>query len=219
MTTTERARLARQNRAAQLLTSAECEFNRAVVALPAALAALGAAPNLTNLYSLAARDRDALAAPLVRLERAGLGLSGVARAWAATIDTLDADMRTIADAYLDLGAWAKKTAAHFLRAVAWQELPTTREHVAEDALQSVPVDAGAEPWAELFALVAEARRAGDALAADTKLDCRGLLRGHEIDMTSLRAAGPAGATLAARADFECRHALAELRRLAAPDLY
>ncbi|MEI7035903.1 hypothetical protein [Fulvimonas yonginensis] len=75
--------------------------------------------------------------------------------------------------------------------------------------------AAAGRWPEdLDAIHAAMRRALQAVEADTRLTAKGALRAHALDAERLRAIGPAGVTLAARIDHECRHALTELHRIA-----
>jgi hypothetical protein len=75
--------------------------------------------------------------------------------------------------------------------------------------------AAAGRWpADLDTIHAAMRRALQAVEADARLTAKGALRAHVLDAERLRASGPAGVTLAARIDHECRHALAELQRIA-----
>lgn len=61
--------------------------------------------------------------------------------------------------------------------------------------------------AELHAAIAET-------VADARRVAKGVIRGHEIDMAALRAAG--AGTLAGRIEHETRHQLAVLREIAQP---
>ncbi|MGH8086327.1 MAG: hypothetical protein ACREPV_13810 [Lysobacter sp.] len=209
--TNDRQRLADRARHAELLGRAEGAFNAATLALPEALRRLGDAPDLQDLHSITERERDHLEAPFLRLERAGQGLDRITREGIATRDPLDTDDKAIADAYLELAAWAQTTAAHFLRALAWQELPSTREDVAEDALWSATVDPTVEPWSPLFDLAERARQAGEHMAAETRRDCRGWLRGHDLFLSDLREAGQA--RLAGMIEHETRRPVAEMWRI------
>lgn len=72
---------------------------------------------------------------------------------------------------------------------------------------------GAHGWQGALAEICrELREAIGASAADARREARAGLRVAEIDARALRAAG--ADTLAARVEFETRHALAELRRIA-----
>jgi hypothetical protein len=76
--------------------------------------------------------------------------------------------------------------------------------------------AAAGRWpADLDAIHAAMRKSLRDVDADARLTARGALRTHALEAERLRAIGPAGATLAGRVDHECRHALAELQRIAA----
>ena len=72
---------------------------------------------------------------------------------------------------------------------------------------------GAHGWQGALAEVTrELREAIGAAAADARREARAGLRVAEIDARALRAAG--ADTLAARLEFETRHVVAELRRIA-----
>ena len=77
--------------------------------------------------------------------------------------------------------------------------------------------AAAGRWpADLHAIHAAMHHALQAAEADARLTAKGALRAHTLDSERLRSSGPAGVTLAGRIEHECRHALAELHRIAAP---
>jgi hypothetical protein len=76
--------------------------------------------------------------------------------------------------------------------------------------------AAAGRWpADLDAIHAAMRSALRDVENDTRVTAKGALRSYALEAERLRATGPAGATLAGRIDHECRHALAELQRIAA----
>lgn len=66
----------------------------------------------------------------------------------------------------------------------------------------------------LDTISAELHAAIAATVADARLEAKGVIRGHELDVQALRDAGLA--TLARRIDFETRHQLAALREIAQP---